>query len=212
MDPEVEQLLDLGVQKKREGKYGEAIRLYMTAIDTESRKSISYYSLAKTLYLSKGKELAVLDYLRSTHLELREYWRKIRTNDPNLHQVEMFMRPISGDLHISYDQIHPAAKYLLLDINTTKHLGHALLDFEWRKDFHSKAVDLQIKKMIRRYYIKLPMHISKYRRGLAGKSVFSYDQDIDNQLYIPIARDFLLKKISWQQLETSEDVRDIFKF
>ena len=60
--------LDAGVALKRSGAFEDAKVLYYRAIELDPDRMISYYSLAKTCYLLRQRDEAVLNYLIAAHL------------------------------------------------------------------------------------------------------------------------------------------------
>jgi len=209
MNQEAAQILNQGVQMKRERRYVEAVSLYMQAIELAPTEAICYYSLAKTYYLINQWELSVLNYLRSKHQELRETWKKYIA-DPHFSQLANTVRETTSQDTLTFlDAIHPIAFFMLLDSNTSNHLGHALLDANWQNSESNQ----EIQNILIKFRKKLPEHINHYHRSLAGESISSdkNDMDIEEQVYVPIGKEFILRNLHWRKLDSSDDVREIYR-
>lgn len=56
---DVEELIKAGVNKKREGSFKDAIKLYEKALEIDRSRAIIYTSLAKSLYLDNKRDMAI---------------------------------------------------------------------------------------------------------------------------------------------------------
>jgi hypothetical protein len=131
MHPQASTILNMGVQKKREGLYEEAKHLYRQAIAMEPTEYMCFYSMAKTCYLAKDKDEAVLNYLRTAHLGVHNGLHHDRSGNADYQMMkEVMLSQCLPDLLEELLPFHPHMQFVLMDKNLCMHLGHALVDLD----------------------------------------------------------------------------------
>ncbi|MCB0170066.1 MAG: tetratricopeptide repeat protein [Anaerolineae bacterium] len=183
----VTNLLDRGVEKKKNGDYHKAKRLYEIAIKIEPTRRMSFYSMAKISYLMNERLTSIINYLRAGHLLIYDQVRAF--SNPGLRlTIEQQLRQYPKDLLSDFHSVHQYAPLLLLDVDSSCHLAHALVDLD---EEYSKPKQLL-------HYIN-----NRYRVALAGKSG-GLDDNIEDEYYFPIGVRFLLEHLQWEQIESPQ--------
>ena len=199
-------LLNEGVDKKRYGDYAGAKENYYQAIILDPTYYMSFYSLAKTYYLTREYQASALNYLRATHLGIRA---SIMKNAAQSKKNKMMMEYIlttkfSTDTLRNIKKEHQYVHYLLWQWTLLSHLGHSLFDFI-PDSFPLLPDEIQQNMMLSLWVQK---NIGLYQRELSGERVPRDDQlmeeAVNKELYYPWSIKFLINTICWEQIDSAD--------
>lgn len=198
---EYTRLLNLGVQKKRAGQYEDARNFYRQAIVLDRSHPMAYYNLAKVSYLLKDRQGSTINYVRTLHISVYNTWQNARKGIPTLPvnlapEVEQYLL-----------SIHEAAVFLPTQVNTTKHLGHAIMDLD-QGYFERAHRHFSRGRLTAQHLSVILSLVEEYRKSLLG-----YPADIDEKLeepYHQLGAGFAVKNIVWSKFNGSFDVQKLY--
>lgn len=176
---EVQNLLEIGVQRKRNQDFSSAKEAYYAAISLKSDSILAYYGLAKICYLTKEPREAISNYLKALHLSV---YATAQAADGKVNQepFQLFLTHLPENIQQAMNRIHPFAKWMLLDQNTPRHLAHVIIDL------NSKFPKTD---RIKKYRVR-------YRKALLGKSEAELNDTLENS-YFGVGVEFALNNLDW---------------
>lgn len=193
---EAERIIQLGVTAKRHGKFEEAKRLYESAANIAPWYLHVYYALGKINYLLELQNEALLNYSIAAHLQLG-LGPSMELNQGGLVLKQLIASHYPQSLIDEVRSIHPYADLLLIDENTPRHLGHALIDL--------------LPEEILSPEIKASAHA--YKETIMGSHglYIQMDAELEQNLYSPIGFAYLLQHLQWDKIgkHPAEDVHNL---
>lgn len=179
-------LTERAVRQKRVGNYDAAVVFYKKAIDADPTYYHAYYSLAKTYYLLGDSRQSALNYLRAGHISV---YRSLNTRDAADSVFQLAASAMFGQypkkMLDRLDLVHESCRYILMDPNLIKHMGHSVYDFSAGRINDISPEDQEIAK-----------HIEKYRFALGGTKLHM-DGRFDLSFYIPIGLPYFVRYLRW---------------
>lgn len=189
-----QKFLAQGVEKKRKGDYKGAIQAYLKSIELNPADTIAYYSLAKTLYLTKNRKASVIYYLTSMHMSTNYQRQALKLGNVVVTmERQALANSMPANVLADIRTIHPDADLIFLDFNTPLHLAHAVIDLQESLP-KSKAVQHDI---------------VEYRKGLEGKANYRVNEAL-KEIYLSVGRAFVLENLLWEHLDRI-DVLELYK-
>jgi tetratricopeptide (TPR) repeat protein len=199
---QINMLKELAIDLKRKGDFEAAKKTYLIALSLDWNNNSIYYNLAKICYLLGEAKEAISNYMKAQHLEVFIAVYHLQTNgmlpmylsngEIAFVQPNTFDSMISNDLLNLVNTVHPLAKYILVDRNTTTHLGHAAIDLNSR---FGKT-------------IKHEQYINIYNKGLSGDNRFTTNPQIE-QNYQFSGMLIALDNLDWSKI-TTNNVRSLY--
>jgi hypothetical protein len=192
-----EEIVKLGVEAKRREQFEEAKRLYESAANIAPWYLHVYYALGKVNYLMGEQAEALLNYCVAAHLHLGlgpAMNLDVRTRTINQIVGSRYPQALIDAMR----SIHPYADLLILDTNTPRHLGHALIDLSPNEDLSPE----------------IEAAASAYEESILGSGRFfiQMDEEIELGLYDSIGVAYLLQHIQWDKVGKypAKDVRNLY--
>ncbi len=188
-------LIDRGVEAKRNKQYQEAERHYIEATELAPWYLHSYYALGKLNYLANKQEASLLNYTVATHLQLGLRPAQM-LNEGIQRSTESTLSEYPVSLITQVRSLHPHADLLLCDNNTPRHLGHSLIDLSLSDnalpEIHQAA--------------------QAYRQSISGGFFAQMDIELDKGLYFLAGVSYLLQHIQWDRVGKypAEDVYRLY--
>jgi len=180
-----------GVKKKRQGDYNGAKETYYRAIKIDPTDLKAFYALGKICYLNGELDEAIRNYLRTAHLSIyNQIQIYVDTPEYEFSMQQTLNLPL--DFLQELYQVHRFAKYLLLDGNTPRHLGHAILDFARNTQHNIPNSD---------------WYIERYADAISGTSGFFGSQIVMNEYehFCTFAGvRYLLTHLRWDRIEDNQ--------
>lgn len=184
-------LVDIAVSKKRQGLFKQAIQFYEKALELDRQSSIIYTSLAKSLYLDKQRDRAVISYLMGLKISIIEYAQKISLDSDSVKRESIQRELVS------------------LFFSTNRHLAHAYIDLCETSienlilniaDEEPYLSEAKIRNIVN-------YEILNYRFGLAGGGIDAEPDyhDIQNdinfvQIYQNYGETVAIRHIDWNEI------------
>ncbi|MBU9674958.1 tetratricopeptide repeat protein [Planococcus sp. CP5-4] len=202
MSNQVSQLLSRGITLKRSGDLEGAQKCYIEALNIEPTNLEIFLSIGKTAHLQKNQNLAVKCYLAFNHLMISPIEKAIQQNDL---QVPLKNFYDSMPAHSLNSLPKHSAFTIFTDKNTPKHIAHSLIDL-------SESA-LETNPHLRPYskiYHALISGDGSYNNVLQDLKLSAENHmAIDEDIYIPFGRNFLIDEIQWDKIE-STNVLEIY--
>ncbi|MEI1745780.1 hypothetical protein V8P95_15165 [Acinetobacter baumannii] len=145
-------LTNLAVEKKREGRVKDAIRLYKQALEIDSFNPIIYTSLAKSLYLENLRSESFNNYFKGLSLSLIYYMQEHGIKKDRL------------------DDEYFRAELISNFFSTITHIAHTFIDLDEEQTEEFIDIISNNNPQLTRDKIKkiVKYEIANYRFGLAG--------------------------------------------
>lgn len=186
---------NFAITKKREGNLKIAKKAYEEALKIDSLNVDTYYNFGKVCYLLREREQSLINYLIATHLTIQIQKRRYKSEKHKI-KIEAMMMGIDPEFFEGVSNIAPDAVFLLLDDNTPRHVGHAVLD--WDTGIPSVT--------------GLNSHVEIYASLIQGKKpIASPDKTIEMGFYRTLGLYFLLENLKWNQI-TINDPINLYEF
>ena len=189
---DVEELIKAGVNKKREGSFKDAIKLYEKALEIDRSRAIIYTSFAKSLYLDNKRDMAIHNYIIGLSISIIYY--------ANQHGYEQ------SDIENEHVQNHLVSKFF----STNRHLAHAYIDlYPTQIENLIKNIEQENSSLTRSQVQQIVNYeISNYRFGLAGGGLKDEPShhDIDHNLnfihiYQKCGEKIAMDYIDWNSIQ-----------
>ena len=193
----VKQLFDFGLEKKREGNFLEAIKIYNQVKELDPNEPSIYMALGKIYYLNNQREESMENYLLALQLNMFHFASR---NGIKGYEIES----IKVDLLQQF-------------FNTNIHLAHAYFDLDREAKDHFALMLSNGSLTGSRYSIVdakeiLEYEISLYRYGLAGGGIKNEPKEINvtyninfNELYKILGERVAMEYFNWAWLKTLLD-------
>lgn len=213
MDPKAQELLNQGILKKRQGHYDEAKALYEAAISLEHAHFGLYYALAKVHFVAHEYDAAVLGYLRAAHLLLHDASVCGAAESPVQPTINVAALPESIIRQASYR--HPSARCLLSQPNLCNHLGHALwCAGSYNRKAGATGLAVEYGELSGFVLDDVDPHMEAYAVILAGQASGAIADNnctiLEDNLFIPLAIDWMLDAIQWCHVGMNTDVKNLY--
>jgi len=181
---EILNILEKGVKEKRKGQYLKALSIYAEANKLDPENIWTYYNPGKVLFLMGNYIEAIENYKRAAHISIVNMLNRIDNDDPDgiFWLMQINEKPVSD--RRKFGAFDKNAVFLLIDINTPKHLGRAL----WLLNRHDTRMDIE-------------KDMDIYSAVLKGDTSEYPDDKLDEEIFAPLGRDYLLKNINWNEVE-----------
>jgi tetratricopeptide (TPR) repeat protein len=191
-----EELIQLGVEAKRRGNFGDAQKLYREAVEVAPDYLHGYYALGKLQYILGNREESILNYTVAAHIHVST--NAAQDFDEHIAQSKKsILSQFPEDLVGHFSSVHPYGILLLIDNNTPRHLAHSLIDLQEQAD----------------YPPALRVEINAYRDSISGKAFQQLDPELEDGMYHAYGADYLLSHIRWESIgkHPSNDVARLYK-
>ncbi len=187
MDKEAEALMKEAIQYKQANRLADARVCYSQAIAHDLAETVLYYGLAKVNYLLGEQEEAVSNYMRAAHLSLNHISEAIDGKGVETELVRERLGQLDGELEQALQEVSEYAPLLMLDENTARNLGHALVDLAAKPPARVKT------------------NLATYRCSLLGAEGLPEDAlaelgKLDGEVYLPAGREYLVENILWEMI------------
>ncbi len=127
---------------KNTGNYLESLIELGKALEKDKMNKEIYYSIGKVYYLLEDRNAAVKNYLIALHLFIEEM---VNSEDSNAANVILMDLPEETKKELS--KIGPKAKYIMIDVNTPRHIAHAFIDYNENIEINHNSVNQYIKNI-----------------------------------------------------------------
>lgn len=138
---EESEIISKALEAKRGGDLYSAISIYGSLLDIDRHHIEAYYGLGKVYYLLGDYDAALRHLLIAQHLRINAF-----AENP---ASEVMVKELPEALRKRAMKISDKIVYLLIDVNTPRHIAHALYDYS---DLSSERQE----------------HIEEYRNELMG--------------------------------------------
>jgi|GEM_PF-6846958 len=183
---QITEILNKGVTEKRKGNYSQALNFYSKANDLDPTNIWTYYNPAKVQFLMGEFINSAQNYLKAGHVSIVNMLNRIDTGDPISMVWLLQIDRLAIEERRIFRATHSLAEFLLIDNNTPNHLGRTLTMMR------PKQMTSVIQNDMREYTL-----------GLQGKNS-KPNMKIDESIFEPLGREYLLNNINWYQIEQRE--------
>lgn len=138
----INDLIKSAQKLKNAGNYLESLIELGKALEKDKMNKEVYYSIGKIYYLLEDKNAAVKNYLIALHLFIEEIANSSYSKGANIMLMDL---PIKTQKELS--KISNKAKYIIIDLNTPRHIAHAFIDYNNNIDTNKNSVNQYIKNI-----------------------------------------------------------------
>lgn len=118
---EEHEIMEQALEAKRNGDFYSAISSYGALLEIDKHSIEGYYGLGKVYYLLGDYDAAIRHLIIAQHLRMLAF-----ADNPS---SMVLVKELPAALRKKAEKIAPDAVYILIDMNTPRHLAHALFDY-----------------------------------------------------------------------------------
>lgn len=183
---DVKSVNNFAVNNKRHGRLKTAKLAYEIATRIEPQNLYSYSGLGKIHYLLKERKESIQNYLRFTHLSIQSQKEMYLTREGKA-ILEPKIKEIPEETRDAFSKVSEDAIFVLLDENTPRHIGHAVLDL--LKQFPDT--------------LGLNEHVENYVTSIQGKlkKGVELNEETEMTFYHPLGVSFIFENLQWEQIK-----------
>ncbi len=127
---------------KNAGNYLDSLIVLGKALEKDKMNKEIYYSIGKIYYLLKDRNAAVKNYLIALHLFIEEM-----VNSPDAKAADVILMDLPVKTKKELLKIDPKSLYIMIDVNTPRHIAHAFIDYNKNIEISHNSVNQYIKNI-----------------------------------------------------------------